>query len=141
MENKKPCLAGASPAALNLIRGPTVINWIFDKIAKKIVKKAEEGYDIAYKREITKVQRGLVREVAEKELKSMLSWKRDDTYTEFTWRDSLRKQIKDAVLNHCYKEASENVNEQVEDYISSEEFIDKIVDRLNRKQIRPGNSR
>lgn len=111
-----------------------MINWIAKKVRSKIYygirQDIEDEIKDIKKRHVAAACGDLLGELIEAEEDSTL-------YGPFTWAKikSLREEIKDSVLTFCLEELKKNEKERIDKFIASEEFIDLIVDRINRKQL------
>lgn len=115
-----------------------MINWIIEKIANKVYGRLQDRYDTVFHREITTVKRGEIKKAFGELLVAILSEKGD--FEEIPWCsfievETLRKEIKDAVLGHCADSLADQEYDRIQNCVNSEDFIDSIVDRINRKQV------
>ncbi len=64
-----------------------------------------------------------------------------DEYVDYGWCDvrahnTVKGDLRDAIVNDVTKNMSEKERKRIETYISGESLIDSITDRINKKQIK-----
>ncbi len=112
-----------------------MFKWLVGKVKEEILGEIQPRI----KREAERVRKEEVLDSCKEVLEALLNEKSDNTEV-FRWFGTvnvknLRKEIKDSVLEFCVEELKKNEKERIGKFIAGEEFIDSIVDRINRKQL------